>query len=72
MSKSHSVAISAGGMRAIAAVLRSKSHGALECGCEVLFNQPNASTYWIWTIPLQASDAARKYAVDARTFAVTP
>jgi hypothetical protein len=71
---SSTVAIAPGGVRAIAAVLRSANRaGGGGCGCNVLFNQPNSGTYWIWTIPASgAADGVQKYAVDATTFAVTP
>ena len=71
MTKADGIAVSADGVRAIGTVLRSRTKGASGCACEVLFYQPNASAYWIWTIPLQASGEPRKYTVDARTFAVT-
>lgn len=65
------VAVPPGGVRAIDAVLRTRA-GA-NCGCEVLFNQPNAAAYWVWTIPMSGPEAGvKKYAVDATTFAVTP
>ncbi|HEY5257810.1 MAG TPA: hypothetical protein VIJ12_05460 [Candidatus Baltobacteraceae bacterium] len=64
------VAVPAGGVRAIGAVLRSIGHA--DCGCEILFDQPNGTTYWIWTIPMTASGTVSKYAVDAKTLAVTP
>lgn len=74
VSWSKSVAVSAGGVRAIDALLRSPGVGVdrNNCRCEILYNQPNRSTYWIWTIPMAAIGPVRKYAVDARTFAVTP
>jgi hypothetical protein len=76
MHKSHDVAIPVGGVRAVGAVLRraGKDASPNACGCEILFTQPNANTYRIWMIPLAASPAAavRAYAVDARTFAITP
>jgi len=70
---SKAIAIPAGGVRAIDAVLRptGQGRGANDCGCEILFNQPNPTTYWIWQIPLTTSGAVRKFTVDARTFAVT-
>jgi hypothetical protein len=63
------VAVPPNGVRAIDAVLRSAGGG--DCGCEVLFHQPSAATYWIWTIPMTGPPAAKKYAVDAKTLAVT-
>jgi hypothetical protein len=76
MRKSHDIAIPANGVRAVGAVLRHAAEGSntTDCGCEVLFHEANAHTYWIWTIPLTASAVytARKYSVDARTLAITP
>jgi hypothetical protein len=70
-SRSKSVAVPANGVRAIAAAVRSA--GGAACGCEVLFNQPNAATYWVWTIPMSGAQAGvKKYSVDARTLGVTP
>lgn len=66
------VVISADGVRAIGAVLRSTGAGGDDCGCEVLFNQPSRTTFWVWTIPISTSVTVKKYSVDARTFAVTP
>ncbi len=69
------IAVPAGGVRAIDAVLRStgRGRGTNDCNCEILFNQPNSATYRIWRIPLTtAGTARRKFTVDARTFAVTP
>ena len=65
------VAISAGGIRAIDAVLRSRPD-RYRCGCEMLFNQPSSTTYWVWTISMSGPERATRYAVDAKTFAVTP
>lgn len=68
------IAISADGVRAIDAFLRSPAErghrGA--CGCEILYHQPNRATYWVWKIPLSSHGTARKYLVDAKTLAVTP
>ena len=72
MTKADGIAVSADGVRAIGTVLRSRTEGPSKCGCEVLFYRPNANTYWIWTIPLQARGEPRKYTVDARTLAVSP
>ena len=65
-------AVSAGGVRAIDAVLRFNGDGRKrDCTCEILFSQPSRTAYWIWSIPLSGPAAARKYSVDARTFAVS-
>lgn len=72
--KSNAVAISAGGVRAIDAVMRSAgvARGRTDCNCEILFNQPDASAYSVWIIPLSGPETAKKYSVDAKTFEVTP
>ena len=71
---SKAIAVTANGVRAIAAVLRSTGAGrhGNDCGCEVLFSQPNGTTYWIWTMPASAAGPVKKYSVDARTLVVTP
>ncbi|MGZ3553407.1 MAG: hypothetical protein ACXVAL_15120 [Vulcanimicrobiaceae bacterium] len=66
----HVIAISPAGVRAINAVLRSTGARS-NCGCDVLFNQPSEATYWVWEVQRAPSIALKKYAVDARTFAVT-
>lgn len=63
-------AISADGVRAIDAALRTIAPTG-NCGCALLFNQPNSATYWIWEIPLPTPSAAAKYSVDAKTLVVT-
>ena len=64
------IAIPANGVRAIDAVLRSS--GVVRSGCcAILFNQPDASTFWIWAIPIAAPGNVSKFSVNARTFAVT-
>ena len=65
-----SIAIPANGVRAIDAVLRSSGVARDGC-CAILFNQPDASTFWIWEIPMTAPGNVSKFAVNARTFAVT-
>jgi hypothetical protein len=64
------IVISAGGVRAIDAVLRSKGTRD-DCRCEILFNRPSNATYWVWKILRSASRTVRKYSVDAKTFVVT-
>ena len=56
--------ISAGGVKAIAAVMREHA-----CDCAILFYPHDASTYWVWTIPTRDPEGSKKYAVDAKTFA---
>ena|ERR1700736_3720158 len=63
------IVISVGGVRAIEAVLRSTSARG-DCSCEILFDQPNPATYWVWRLPLSAAVSVKKYAVNAKTFAV--
>lgn len=69
--RSTAIGVSASGVRAIDAVLRSAG-GAKRCGCEILFNQPNGTTYWVWTISMSGPAVAKKYAVDARTLIAEP
>lgn len=59
-------ALSAAGVRAIAAVL------ALHpcASCEVLVNERSGRAYWIWLLPLDLSAPPIKYVVDSTTFRV--
>jgi hypothetical protein len=62
------VAVSADGVRAIAAVLETKVCGsAPQFTCEILFNERSGHAYWIWAIPLQSPTSPVKYAVDPIT-----
>jgi hypothetical protein len=65
------VIISADGVRAIDAVLR---HAGVrgDCGCGVLFDQPQAVTYAVSIISLSTPHVTKAYTVDAKTFAVAP
>jgi len=68
-------AVSAGGVRAIAAVLASDvcgSGGRMGSGftCEMLINERSGRAYWIWVLPLNASAPPTKYVVDSTTFHV--
>ena len=63
------VAVPEKGVEAIDAVLHAPKVSPL-CNCEVLFNQPNSSTYLVWTIPVSPSASATKFAVDANTLKV--
>jgi hypothetical protein len=68
-------AVSADGVRAIAAVLASHacgSGGRTGNGftCEMLINERSGRAYWIWVLPLNASTRPTKYAVDSTTFHV--
>jgi hypothetical protein len=64
---SNAIAIPAGGVGAIRAVLQNAP-----CVCEILYLRANATAYWIWIIPVSPPAPASKYVVDAKTFAVTP
>ncbi|MCL5258694.1 MAG: hypothetical protein M1314_03005 [Firmicutes bacterium] len=66
----HIIAISAAGVRAINAVLRFTG-AAANCDCDILFNRPNQATYWVWELQRSPSATLTKYAVNAKTFAVT-
>lgn len=66
-------AVSADGVRAIAAVLASKACGSrMGSGftCEMLLNERSGRAYWIWVLPLNASTPPTKYMVDSTTFHV--
>ncbi|HEX3549713.1 MAG TPA: hypothetical protein VHT53_05025 [Candidatus Elarobacter sp.] len=65
----HAVAIPADGVRAIDAVLRTLPNRA--CACRILYDRANASTDWVWTLPLAPGAPVTKYAVDVRTLHVT-
>lgn len=58
-------AVSAGGVRALAAVLASHA-----CDCEMLINEISGRAYRIWMLPLNASAPPIKYVVDPTTFRV--
>lgn len=64
------IVISVGGVQAIDAVLRSTGAGR-DCSCEILFDQPNPATYWVWKLPLSPAVSTKKYAINAKTLAVT-
>ncbi len=65
------VVVSAGGVRAIAAVLH---HAGIRghCNCGVLFDQTLATTYSVSIISLSAPHATKNFTVDDKTFAVVP
>lgn len=63
------ILIPAAGVRAINAALRFNS-AQRDCHCVILFNQPDPATYWVWKFPLSQALRVKKYAVDAKTFAV--
>jgi hypothetical protein len=67
------VAVSADGVRAIAAVLETKACGsAPQFTCEILFNERNGYAYRIWALPLKSPATPEKYTVDPKTFRVGP
>jgi len=62
------VAVSAGGVRAIAAVLETRACGsAPRFTCEILFNERIGHAYRIWVLPLESPASPVKYAVDPTT-----
>jgi hypothetical protein len=65
------IVISAGGVRAIDAVLRQTRVRNI-CSCGVLFDQPLATAYSVRIISLSKSHETKSYFVDAKTFAVAP
>jgi len=69
------VAVSADGVRALAAVLSSKvcgSSGKMGSGftCEMLINERSGRAYWIWALALNSSTPPTKYIVNSTTFRV--
>ena len=69
------VAVSAGGVRALAAVLASGVCGSGGKGgsgftCGMLINELSGRNYWIWTLPLNPSMPPAKYVVDSTTFRI--
>jgi hypothetical protein len=65
-------AVSADGVRAIAAVLATNVCGSAASGftCEMLVNEGSGRAYGIWVFPLNASTPPTKYTVDSTTFRV--
>jgi hypothetical protein len=63
------VAISAAGVRAIDAVLRS-AKVTPKCRCAILFHTGSRAAYDVWKIELARPHHVSKYAVDRRTFRV--
>ena len=66
-----SIAVSAGGVRALATTLRARGVASGgDCACELLYSRPDArAAYRIVVIPLRGS-GVRTYAVDPKTYAV--
>ncbi len=72
---SKELTLSAGGVRALAAVLATKvcgNNGRMGSGftCEMLINERSGRAYRIWAIPLKLSTPSTKYIVDVATFRV--
>ncbi len=67
----HVVAVPASGVRAVAAVLRSRSRARSACRCEVLVSRGEANTWRIWTIAMFGPPTVHAYTVDARTLRST-
>ena len=72
---SKELALSAGGVHALALVLASKacgSGGRMGSGftCEMLINERSGRSYWIWMIPVNMATPPTKYIVDSTTFRV--
>jgi hypothetical protein len=62
------VAVSADGVRAIAAVLATNACGnAPQFTCEILFNERSGQAYRIWAMPLRSPASSVKYIVDPTT-----
>jgi len=65
------VAVSADGVRAIAAVLETKVCGsAPQFTCEILFNERSGHAYRIWALPIQSPTTPVKYTVDSTSLHV--
>ncbi|MHB8462597.1 MAG: hypothetical protein ACYDA1_08125 [Vulcanimicrobiaceae bacterium] len=69
-------AVSANGVRAIAALLATRvcgSSGKMGSGftCEILINERSGRAYEIWVLPLNATTPPTKYEVDPTTFHIT-
>lgn len=67
------VVVSAGGVRALAAVLASGvcgNAGKMGNGftCEMLINERRGQAYWVWVLPRNSSTPPSKYVVDPTTF----
>ncbi len=67
------VAVSPGGVRALAAVLATKAcgGGGSAFTCELLINERSGRAYWIWAFPVKSSTPPAKYIVDSATFRVS-
>src|SRR6185312_17003002 len=59
------VAVDAGGVRAVAAVMSAAGESGrwTDC-CEILYTAPENGTYTLWTLPMKKSQPITKYEVD--------
>ena len=65
------VAVTANGVRAIAAVLEANPCGsASQFTCAILFNDRSGHAYRIWMLPLKSPATPAKYTVDSKTLHV--
>lgn len=72
----NAVAVSPGGVRALAAVLDAGACGrggrmGSAFTCETLINERSGRPYWVWAIPIHSSASPTKYRVDRSTYEVT-
>lgn len=65
------VAVTADGVRAIAAVMAAAGESGrwTDC-CEILYTAPENGTYTLWTLPIKKSHRVTKYEVDAKSYRV--
>jgi hypothetical protein len=67
------LAVSARGLRAVAAVLKTNACGnAPTFTCEMLINERSGMPYRVWVLPIRSPKAAKKYVVDAQNYHVEP
>ena len=65
------LAVSAGGVRAIAAVLATNACGAApKFTCEILINERSGMPYRIWAFPIHSPQTPEPYVVDPESFHV--
>ena len=65
------VAVSAGGVRAVGAVLTTGACGPEpKFTCEILINERSGMPYHVWVLPIRSPQASQTYVVDPRSFHV--
>lgn len=65
------LAVSAGGVRAVAAVLATNACGAApKFTCEILINERSGMPYRIWALPIRSPETPETYVVDPERFRV--